>query len=47
MPELGGDVRDVRSEGLRAEPCEAYPWDGVADLGLLSELQTSVVVGVY
>jgi hypothetical protein len=36
-----------RDEGLRAEPCEAYPWDGVADLGLLSELQTSVVVGVY
>ena len=35
-----------RDEGMRAEPCEAYPWDGVSDLGLLSELQTSVVVGV-
>jgi phenylacetate-coenzyme A ligase PaaK-like adenylate-forming protein len=36
-----------RDEGLRAEPCDAYPWDGVSDLGLLTELQTSVVVGVY
>jgi len=36
-----------RDEGARAEPCDAYPWDGVSDLGLLTELQTSVVVGVY
>ena len=36
-----------RDEGARAEPCEAYPWDGVRDLGLLTELQTSVAVGVY
>jgi hypothetical protein len=36
-----------RDEGVRAKPCEAYPWDGVRDLGLLTELQTSVAVGVY
>jgi phenylacetate-coenzyme A ligase PaaK-like adenylate-forming protein len=36
-----------RDEGTRAEPCERYPWDGVADLGLASHLQSSVVVGVY
>jgi len=36
-----------RDEGARAEPCDAYPWDGVRDLGLLSSLQASVSVGVY
>jgi len=36
-----------RDEGGRAEPCEAYPWDGVRDLGLLSALKDSVAVGVY
>jgi hypothetical protein len=36
-----------RDEGMRAEPCEAYPWDGVRDLGLLRELEDSVTVGVY
>ena len=36
-----------RDEGERAGPCDAYPWDGVRDLRLLSELQDSVVVGVY
>jgi len=36
-----------RDEGERAAPCEAYPWDGVTNLRLLSSLQTSVVVGVY
>ncbi|HEY3174266.1 MAG TPA: hypothetical protein VGK94_00750 [Candidatus Polarisedimenticolia bacterium] len=36
-----------RDEGERAEPCERYPWDGVRNLGLLSSLQDSVVVGVY
>ncbi len=36
-----------RDEGQRAEPCEAYAWDGVRDLGLLTELQQSVAVGVY
>jgi len=36
-----------RDEGVRAEPCEAYPWDGVRDLGLFSKLRSSVVVGVY
>jgi hypothetical protein len=36
-----------RDEGYRARPCERYPWDGVRDLGLLTELQTSVAVGVY
>ncbi len=36
-----------RDEGGRAEPCEAYPWDGVKDLGLLTSLRSSVAVGVY
>ena len=34
-------------EAERAAPIEAYPWDGVKDLRLLTELQESVVVGVY
>lgn len=36
-----------RDEGERAEPIEPFPWDGVANLRLLSSLQKSVVVGVY
>ncbi len=36
-----------RDEAERAEPIEPYSWDGVRNLGLLSELQESVVVGVY
>ncbi len=36
-----------RDEGERAEPIERYPWDGVSNLRLLSQLQESVVVGVY
>ncbi len=36
-----------RDEGERAEPIEPYPWDGVQRLRLFSELQESVVVGVY
>jgi phenylacetate-coenzyme A ligase PaaK-like adenylate-forming protein len=36
-----------RDEGVRAEPCAAYPWDGVRDLGLLSSLRETVAVGVY
>jgi hypothetical protein len=36
-----------RDEGLRAAPCERWPWDGVSDLGLARHLQDSVVVGVY
>lgn len=36
-----------RDEGERVAPIEAFPWDGVMNLRLLSSLQTSVVVGVY
>lgn len=36
-----------RDEGIRAEPIDLYPWDGVTNLGLFSELQDTVVVGVY
>jgi hypothetical protein len=36
-----------RDEGERAEPIDQYPWDGVANVRLLSSLQESVVVGVY
>jgi hypothetical protein len=36
-----------RDEGTRAGPCDAYPWDGARNLGLLSSLQDTVTVGVY
>jgi acyl-CoA synthetase (AMP-forming)/AMP-acid ligase II len=36
-----------RDEGERAEPIALYPWDGVSNLRLLTQLSTSVVVGVY
>ena len=36
-----------RDEAERAEPIERYPWDGVRNLRLLSELRESVTVGVY
>ncbi len=36
-----------RDEGLRARPIELYPWDGVTNLGLFTQLSDSVVVGVY
>jgi hypothetical protein len=36
-----------RDEGERAEPIEVYPWDGVRNLRLFSELEETVVVGVY
>ena len=36
-----------RDEAERAKPIHSYPWDGVENLRLFSELQESVVVGVY
>jgi phenylacetate-coenzyme A ligase PaaK-like adenylate-forming protein len=36
-----------RDEGERAEPVEAYPWDGVMNLRLFTRFSDSVVVGVY
>ena len=36
-----------RDEAERAEPIEQYPWGGVQNLRLLSDLQETVVVGVY
>jgi phenylacetate-coenzyme A ligase PaaK-like adenylate-forming protein len=36
-----------RDEGERALPIALYPWDGVQNLRLLSELRKSVSVGVY
>lgn len=36
-----------RDQGIRAEPIEPYPWDGVRDLGLFTRFEESVVVGVY
>ncbi len=36
-----------RDEAERAEPIDLYPWDGVRNLRLLTELQESVTVGVY
>ena len=36
-----------RDEGERAAPIDRYPWDGVSNLRLLGQLESSVVVGVY
>lgn len=36
-----------RDEGIRSRPIDRYPWDGIRDLGLFSELRESVSVGVY
>ena len=36
-----------RDEAERAAPIDLYPWDGVQNLRLLTQLQESVVVGVY
>jgi len=36
-----------RDEAERAHPIDFYPWDGVKNLRLLTQLQESVVVGVY
>ena len=36
-----------RDEAARAKPIARYPWDGVENVQLLTELQESVVVGIY
>ncbi len=36
-----------RDEAERSEPIDQYPWGGVRNLRLLSDLQETVVVGVY
>lgn len=36
-----------RDEAEREPPCELYPWDGVRNVRPFSQLQTSVVEGVY
>ncbi|MFQ5424061.1 MAG: hypothetical protein ACE5F9_08775 [Phycisphaerae bacterium] len=36
-----------RDEAKRTPPCEAYPWDGVANVRPFSRLETAVVEGVY
>lgn len=36
-----------RDQGIRAQPIEQYPWDGVRDLGMFQQFESSVVVGVY
>ncbi|MFQ5501827.1 MAG: hypothetical protein ACE5EQ_05940 [Phycisphaerae bacterium] len=36
-----------RDECKRTPPCEAYPWDGVANVRPYSRFQTTVVEGVY
>lgn len=36
-----------RDEAERAKPISRYPWDGVENVRLLTELQESVVVGIY
>ena len=36
-----------RDEGIRRPPCDAYPWDGVADVRPFSGFATPIVEGVY
>ena len=36
-----------RDQGVRSEPIELYPWDGVKNLGMFTRFEESVVVGVY
>lgn len=36
-----------RDEGIRRRPCEAYPWDGIADVRPFSGFHTPIVEGVY
>ena len=36
-----------RDQGVRAEPIDLYPWDGVRNLGMFTRFEESVVVGVY
>lgn len=36
-----------RDQGVRAEPIDPYPWDGVRNLGMFTRFEESVVVGVY
>jgi hypothetical protein len=36
-----------RDEGERTPPCEAWPWDGVANVRPFSALATPIVEGVY
>ena len=36
-----------RDEAERAEPIDRYPWDGVANLRLLTQMNETVTVGVY
>jgi hypothetical protein len=36
-----------RDEGVRRPPCDAYPWDGVADVRPFSGFTTPIVEGVY
>ena len=37
----------IADEAERAEAIEHYPWDGVENLRLLTQMNESVVVGVY
>ncbi|MCA9249646.1 MAG: hypothetical protein KDA54_00805, partial [Phycisphaerales bacterium] len=36
-----------RDEGIRTKPCDAYPWDGIADVRPFSGFATPIVEGVY
>ncbi len=36
-----------RDEAVRCPPCEAYPWDGAADVRPFSGFSTPIVEGVY
>jgi len=36
-----------RDEGVRTRPCDAYPWDGIADVRPFSGFASPIVEGVY
>jgi phenylacetate-coenzyme A ligase PaaK-like adenylate-forming protein len=36
-----------RDEALRREPCELYPWDGVAEVRPFGAMEKNIVEGVY
>ena len=36
-----------RGEALRREPCELYPWDGVAEVRPFGAMEKNIVEGVY
>ena len=36
-----------RDEAIRREPCDQYPWEGVAEVRPFGAMQKTIVEGVY